>query len=508
MHPLGWLAGIRNVEPAICGWAAHETPSPMGRSEVSAHSRREKWLRRTLRALVSTVGVVAWACTAAPPLAPQQETLGVRVLMAPVAKVSFVDLRCTARADRVGEAVANAVAASLTKAGFVVLTESDQSHAAVVDVKLWLRACEKISTWGTVTASIEPGATATTTIQDTRSIQSRTDEMVAELLRSPRVLALGAGSSASSEQPQKEPSPAQQANPGPAAAPTAVAGAAAAVGAANSATTTPAPAGDSEQAAPWVAGSPQRTAYALVIGIEHYRDLPPAVGAHADAEAMAALFRQTLGLPEANVRLALDDRATRSDLQLHLDWLYKSVPPRGRAYLYFSGHGSLQPGDGSAFIVPYDANTTEITASSIAVTQLARGLSQSSALEAFIVLDASFAGRGYRSVLPPSTVPPASVQPISALGNVALLTATTGAQEAGPVVPGSQGLLTKYLLDAVTRGNADTDHDGQLTLSELMDWVSPRVAREAQQLGREQSPSLTTGPALPAAKDIALVWGL
>ena len=39
-------------------------------------------------------------------------------------------------------------------------------------------------------------------------------------------------------------------------------------------------------------------------------------------------------------QLALDDRASRGDLEKHLKWLSRNVTAGGRVYLYFSGHGA------------------------------------------------------------------------------------------------------------------------------------------------------------------------
>ncbi|HEY3353938.1 MAG TPA: hypothetical protein VGQ83_11865, partial [Polyangia bacterium] len=86
-----------------------------------------------------------------------------------------------------------------------------------------------------------------------------------------------------------------------------------------------------------LAGSPQLTAFALVVGIERYREqMPVPAGARGDAERFAEVARATLGIPARNIRLALDDRATKADIEKHLAWLKANVPAGGRVYFYFS----------------------------------------------------------------------------------------------------------------------------------------------------------------------------
>lgn len=59
-----------------------------------------------------------------------------------------------------------------------------------------------------------------------------------------------------------------------------------------------------------IAGAPQPNAYAVIIGIEKYHDLPSPTGARADAERFAELAKRSLG-PEGHIHLALDKQATK-----------------------------------------------------------------------------------------------------------------------------------------------------------------------------------------------------
>lgn len=257
-----------------------------------------------------------------------------------------------------------------------------------------------------------------------------------------------------------------------------------------------------------VVGAPQRTAYALVIGIESYRDLPPATGARKDAEAFANMLRQTMAIPQANIHVALNDRATRSDLERQLAWIQTAVPPGGRAYLYFSGHGSPQDNDGSPFLVPYDASPDAVSASSIAVSYAAETLNRSHAHEALVVLDACFSGVGGRSVLPKGARPLVRVREVDTPPRLAIFAAASGSEISGLSAEGTSGLFTKYVLDGIATGQADIDGDGQLTLQELSDWVTPRVSREAIRIQRNQTPHLAVGQDLGDARNIAVVWGI
>lgn len=247
-------------------------------------------------------------------------------------------------------------------------------------------------------------------------------------------------------------------------------------------------------------GAPQPNAWALVVGIERYRDAPAATGARADAEAFAQLATTSLGVPEDQVMVALDDRASRSDLEKHLRWLATNVGQGGRIYLYFSGHGAPEPSNGTSFLLPYDGDPRALEETAIRLSTLVSGLEATRAGEALVLLDSCFSGSGGRSVLPAGARPLVPVQKPTSAPKVAMFTAASGAQISGPAPDGTHGLFTATVLEAIGAGKADADGDGQLSLQELAAWVTPRVARQARKDLREQTPHLVLdGAAKPEA---------
>lgn len=269
-----------------------------------------------------------------------------------------------------------------------------------------------------------------------------------------------------------------------------------------------APMSPSPSASTLIAAAPQPTAYALVIGIERYRDLPVPSGAKADAQAFADIIKTTLGLPESNIRVAIDDRATRTDLERHLAWLKTSVPANGRVYFFFSGHGAPDAVQGTPYLMPYDANAQSVGQTGLPLAKVLEALSETKAKETLAFVDACFSGAGGRSVLAPGARPLVRVQEPKAAGAIALFASSSGSEISGPSSDGRQGAFTKYVVEALGTGKADIDGDGQLTLKELVDWVSPRVTREAKQQERAQTPQLVTGKGVGNPSDVAVVWGL
>jgi hypothetical protein len=91
---------------------------------------------------------------------------------------------------------------------------------------------------------------------------------------------------------------------------------------------------------------------------------------------------------------------------------------------------------------------------------------------------------------------------------LALFTASQGDEISGPAQDENAGLFTKFVAEGLGTGQADADGDGQITLQELSDWVSPRVAREAKGSQRDQHPKLIVGNGIGAASNFVVEYGL
>ena len=253
-------------------------------------------------------------------------------------------------------------------------------------------------------------------------------------------------------------------------------------------------------------GAPQPAAFALVIGIERYRDVVATPGARRDAERFAALARTTLGVPERNVRLILDERATRGDVEKEPAFLAANVPAGGRIYLFFAGHGAPDPSTGTPYLVPYDGDPAYLDRTALPLAAVTAALSKTRARDVIALVDACFSGSGGRSVLPPGARPLVPVKEAGLPGKVAIFSAAGAAELTGPAPGGDGGLFTTHLLEAIGQARADQDGDGQISLQELADWLGPRVERDARREHREQHPQLRLGAAIGPAKGLTIAF--
>jgi len=249
---------------------------------------------------------------------------------------------------------------------------------------------------------------------------------------------------------------------------------------------------------PAATGKPKKNAYAVVIGIEQYREkLPKADFADRDAKVVGEYLTKVLGYPEENVVVRLNERATRTDLVKYFEeWLKNNVEPGGSVFVYYSGHGAPNTKTGEAYLVPYDGDPSFVDSTAYPVKQMYAALDKLPAKDVTVVLDSCFSGAGGRSVLAKGARPMvlSDENPVLASGKTIVLAASGGDQISNSFQEQGHGLLTYYFLKGL-QGEGDTNKDGVIELAELYDYVKPNVQRIARkQYNNEQTPQLLASP--------------
>ncbi|MBI4401140.1 MAG: caspase family protein [Nitrospirae bacterium] len=243
----------------------------------------------------------------------------------------------------------------------------------------------------------------------------------------------------------------------------------------------------------------QRHAYAVVVGIESYRDLPRADFAVHDAEVMASYLVKALGYPEENIILLRNERAGRTDLEKYFhSWLKNNVEQDSVVFVYYSGHGAPNPQTGEAYLVPYDGDPAYLDRTAYPLKSLYTTLSQLPTNQILVVLDSCFSGAGGRSVIAKGTRPMVvSVEnPLLASEKVVVLAASTGEQISTSHLAQRHGLLTYFVLKGL-KGAADLNQDRAIDVAELYTYLKPEVQRVARKLNNiDQVPQLLPPPAV------------
>lgn len=246
--------------------------------------------------------------------------------------------------------------------------------------------------------------------------------------------------------------------------------------------------------APTTKNTKRAGAYALVVGIESYRQgLPKADFAVRDARVVAEYLTKSLGYEEENVVILLNDRATKTDLEKYVEgWMPSHVEKNDSVFVYFSGHGAPNTKSSEAYLVPYDGDPAFVDQTGYPLKRLYEQLAKLPAKEVVVILDSCFSGAGGRSVIAKGSRPMVNVMPMSAVPeNAAVLSASSSEQTSSTYEQKGHGLLTYFFLKGL-HGDADINKDGTVNLAELFAFVKPQVERMARrEFNNEQTPQLS-----------------
>lgn len=234
-----------------------------------------------------------------------------------------------------------------------------------------------------------------------------------------------------------------------------------------------------------------KNAYAIVIGIEQYRQkLPAADYAVHDAQTVTEYLTKVMGYPEENVVTLTNDKATRNDFEKYFGkWLSNNVEKGGSVFIYYSGHGAPNPKTGDAYLVPYDGDPTFINETGYSLKRLYEQLGKLEAKEIVVALDSCFSGGGGRSVIAKGARPLVMNMKTEAIPpKVAVLSAASGEQISSTYDEKGHGLFTYFMLKGL-KGEAETN--GSVEIGNLFYYIKPQVERIARKsYNNEQTPQL------------------
>lgn len=237
-----------------------------------------------------------------------------------------------------------------------------------------------------------------------------------------------------------------------------------------------------------------KNAYAIVIGIEQYRQkLPKADFAAHDAKTMTEYLTKIMGYPEENVVTLLNDRASMSDMTKYFEkWLSNNVEKDGSVFIYYSGHGAPNPKTGDAYLVPYDGDPSFIDQTGYSLKRLYESLGKLQAKEIIVALDSCFSGAGGRSVIAKGARPLVMnlEQDIKLSKNMIVMSASSGDQISSTYDEKGHGLFTYFMLKGIKNEDV-TRQDGSIKMDDLFGYLKPQVERIARKLyNNEQTPQL------------------
>ena len=239
---------------------------------------------------------------------------------------------------------------------------------------------------------------------------------------------------------------------------------------------------------PETSARPNPRAYAVVIGVEHYReDLPNADDAAHDARVMVEYLQRVMGYPADHIALLVDDHAAKGDFEKYIErWLPNRVRRGDEAFVYYSGHGAPDAAKGGSYLVPYDGDPAYLEQTGYSLSRLYAHLAKLPARRVIVSMDSCFSGRGGRSVIARGVRPLEAVVVDPLPANTLLIAASGADQISNTYEEKGHGLFTYFFLKGLKEKGDD--------LRAVFDYLKPQVARVSRlQYNAEQDPQWRRG---------------
>jgi hypothetical protein len=240
----------------------------------------------------------------------------------------------------------------------------------------------------------------------------------------------------------------------------------------------------------------QEKVFAVVIGIDKYKNLPPLKYAANDACEFYRYLTEVNQIPKDHVWLLLDEEATLDKIRRTLGTLLRrSAGKDDTVIIFLAGHGATETdpsspdGDGlEKYILPMNADPMDLYSSAMPMSEVARIFQRISSERLVFIGDTCYSGAsGGRTILAGgtrATVSSAFLERLSQGKGRVILTASDANEVSAEKDELKHGVFTYYLLEGL-RGKADVDGDGLITVDEIYRYVSEKVP---QATGQDQHP--------------------
>ncbi len=212
---------------------------------------------------------------------------------------------------------------------------------------------------------------------------------------------------------------------------------------------------------------------ALVVGVSRYHSFSQLPTAARDAETMAHVLKHVAGFDE--VLVLADPDATK--LAEASEYLFADKEPGDLVLLYFSGHGVKDERGQLHLAVPNTrkhASGELVRATAVSCRHIHDTMSASRSRRQVVILDCCFSGAFAEGIAPKDGGHVDLRGQLGGEGRV-VLASSGSTQYSFDASTSGLSTYTQFIVHGIASGEADLNHDGQITVDELHEYARARV---------------------------------
>ncbi len=226
--------------------------------------------------------------------------------------------------------------------------------------------------------------------------------------------------------------------------------------------------------------------FALIIGINHYKQNTDVIHADISALSFEKLANVTFGIPKENIITLINEDATSGQVKAKVELIKELSEPNGNIYFFFAGHG-VPAKNGFTYLLPSDMSAHSIQFEpSLKLDNIYAKLSKSQAKNVFVFMDSCFSGKDDKGNLLYHDVAPVlrANRTIIPDKKLTLFTAGQATEFANDYKSKKQRLFSYYLIKELSQG--------QTKLSKIYSNIRKKVKQTSLKkgIGYKQIPQI------------------
>ena len=238
-----------------------------------------------------------------------------------------------------------------------------------------------------------------------------------------------------------------------------------------------------------------QNSWAIIIGIDQYRNITPLDFAVSDAQSFKNLLTNKFKFPQDNIIYLSDAKATLNNIKEAFYTISKKAKPNDRVVVYFAGHGETEKlplGGEMGYLIPVEGNINKIYLTSLPMSEIKILSDRIPAKHVLFIIDACYGGLAAVQSRAVNKNEKGYLKKVTKANARQIITAGGKNEQVIERMEWGHSAFTYKLIDGLDKELADYDDDGFITATELGVYLKSSVSKISNNQQTPKFANLTT----------------